>query len=212
LEGRPKTSDTLPVLDTKGMDKTQLSYYNYYLFWKNSLTDFTLKEKFSDKIIKTGIDGYTQTFSVNDLIPYIGSNGKFTVDLFNNSVENWAKRQVINNVPAQIDTDAALNNGALATFTDYQAQNQYFKRDGNIKVVIFGHSHDGKLIADKNLIGKDVVYANSGTWIDSDGNIPTRTYITIERDTASSKITVNYKQFNMDGTNTFLDTEQISSK
>jgi UDP-2,3-diacylglucosamine pyrophosphatase LpxH len=212
LEGRPKASDTLTALDTKGMDKTQLSYNNYYLFWKNSLTDFTLRESFSDKIIKTGIDGYTQTFSVNDLIPYIGRNGKFTVNLFNNSVENWAKRQVINNVTAQIDTDAALNNGALATFTDDQAQNQYFKRDGNIKVVIFGHSHAAKLMSEKNLNGQDVIYANSGTWIDYNGKIPTRTYITIERDTASSKITVNYKQFNNDGTNTVLDSDQISSK
>jgi len=212
IEGRPKTTDTVPEMNSQGIDKTQLSYYNYYLFWKNTLTDFTLRESFSDKIIKTGIDGYSQTFSVSDLIPYIGTNGKITVNLFMNSVENWAKRQAINNVPVPVETNAALNNGALATFTDEQAQNQYFKRDANIKVVIFGHSHTGKLIADKNLNGQDVIYANSGSWIDYNGNIPTRTYITIERDISSSRITVNYKQFNMDGTNTFLDSNQISAK
>ncbi|MEI8216020.1 MAG: metallophosphoesterase [Eubacteriales bacterium] len=212
LEGRQKASDTLLPLDTKGMDETQLSYYNYYLFWKNTLTDFTLKERFSDKIIKTGIDGYTQKFSINNLIPYIGTNGKFTVNLFNNSVENWAKRQAINNVPVPVDTNAALNNGALASFTDDQAQNQYFKRDANMRVVIFGHTHVGKLVAEKNLNGQDVIYANSGSWIDYNGNIPTRTYITIVRDMDSSTITVNYKQFNIDGTNTVLDSDQISSK
>jgi UDP-2,3-diacylglucosamine pyrophosphatase LpxH len=212
MEGRPKSLNTLPEIDPKGMVKTQLSYYNYYLFWKSALTDFTLKESFSDKIIKTGIDGYTQTFSVNDLIPYIDTNGKITVNLFNSSVENWAKRQVINNVLVPVDTDTALNNGALATFTDDQAQNQYFKRDANMKVVIFGHTHTAKLMAEKNLNGQDVIYANSGTWIDYNGNGPSRTYITIERDRTSSKMTVNYKQFNNDGTNTVLDSAQLSSK
>jgi UDP-2,3-diacylglucosamine pyrophosphatase LpxH len=212
MEGRPKASDTIPTLDSKGMDKTQLSYYNYYLFWKNALKDFTLKESFSDKIIKMGIDGYTQTFSVSDLLPYIGTNGKITVNLFDKSVENWAQRQVINNVPVPIDKDIALNNGTLATFTDDQAQKQYFEQDANIKVVIFGHSHTAKLMAEKNINGQDVIYANSGTWIDYNGNGPSRTYITIERDMASSRITVNYKQFNVDGTNTFLDSDQISSK
>jgi UDP-2,3-diacylglucosamine pyrophosphatase LpxH len=212
MEGRPKASNIIATLDPKGMDYTQLSYYNYYLFWKNSLTDFTLKESFSDKVIKTGINGYTQTFSVNDLIPYIGTSGKITVNLFNKSVENWAQRQAINNVPAPVDTNDALNNGALATFTDDQAQNQYFKRDANTKVVIFGHSHAAKLMAEKNINGQDVIYANSGTWIDYNGNGPSRTYITIERDMDSSRITVNYKQFNIDGTNTFLDSHQISSK
>ena len=212
LEGSQKASDTLLQLDTKGMDKTQLSYYNYYIFWKNTMTDFTLKERFSDKIIKTGIDGYTQTFSIDDLIPYIGTNGKFTVNLFNNSVENWAKRQAINNVPVPLDADDALNNGALASFTDDQAQNQYFKRDANMKVVIFGHTHVGKLIPEKNINGQDVIYANSGTWIDYNGKNPTRTYVTIVRDLDSSTNTVNYKQFNTDGTNTVLDSDQISSK
>ena len=118
LEGRPTATETLSAINTTGMDPTQLSYNNYYNFWKNSLADFTIKESFSDKIIKTGIDGYTQTFALNDLIPYIGTNGKFAVNLFNYSVENWAKRQAINNVPVPVDTNDALNNGALASFTD----------------------------------------------------------------------------------------------
>jgi len=211
-EGRPKSSNTIPEIGTKGMDQVQLSYYNYYLFWKNSLADFTLKDSFSDKTIKMGIDGYTQTFSVNDLIPYIDKKGKFTVNLFNYSVENWAKRQAINNVPTTIDTNVALNEGALAAFTDEQAQNQYFKQDVNMRVVVFGHSHAAKLMTDKNLNGQDVIYANSGTWIDYNSNGPSRTYITIERDSASSRLTVNHKQFNLDGTNTLLDSDQISSK
>lgn len=211
LEGHPKPSSILPALNTNGMDKTQLSYYNYYLFWKNSLASFPITNSFSDKIIKTGIDGYTQTFSVNDIIPYIGTNGKFKVSLFSNSVENWAKRQSMNNVPVPVDTDTALNGGGLDTFTDDQAQSQYFNRDANIKVVIFGHTHVAKLIPEKNLNSQDVIYANSGTWIDHNGTFPTRTYVTIVRDTALSKITVNLKQFNDDGTNTVLKTDQISS-
>jgi hypothetical protein len=199
-------------MDSRGMSTMQLSYYNYYLFWKNALADFTLTESFSDKTIKMVVDGYTQTFSVNDLIPKIDKKGKFTVNLFNYSVENWAKRQAINNVPAPVDTNDALNDGALAAFTDEQAQNQYFKRDVNMRVVVFGHSHAAKLMAEKNLNGQDVIYANSGTWIDYNSNGPSRTYITIEGDMASSTIKVNYKQFNIDGTNTLLDSDQISSK
>lgn len=212
LEGFPKTSNILPTMNTNGMDATQLSYYNYYLFWKSSLTQFPLSDSFSDKIIKTGIDGYTQKFSVNDVIPYIGSDGKFTVNLFNKSVENWAKRQSVNNVPVPVDTDVALKDGGLDTFTDVQAQTQYFNRDANVKVVIFGHTHVAKLIPEKNLDGQDVIYANSGTWIDHTGEFPSRTYVTIDRDTVSSKTTVSLNQFNDDGTSTILKTDQISLK
>jgi 2',3'-cyclic-nucleotide 2'-phosphodiesterase (5'-nucleotidase family) len=212
MEGHPKASNTLPAMDNKGVDRTQLSYYNYYLFWKNSLAQFPLTDSFSDKLIKTGIDGYKQTFSVNDLIPYKGTDGKFTVNLFKNSVENWTKRQSTNNVPVPVDTNAALNNGGLDTFTDDQAQSQYFNRDANVKVVIFGHTHVAKLILEKNLNKQDVIYANSGTWIDHTGKFPSRTYVTIDRDTASSKITVSLNQFNDDGTSTVLNTAQISLK
>ena len=33
------------------------------------MTDHPVKDGLNDKIIKTGIDGYTETYAINDLIP-----------------------------------------------------------------------------------------------------------------------------------------------
>jgi UDP-2,3-diacylglucosamine pyrophosphatase LpxH len=208
LEGFPTPSTILPDIDTTGMDATQLSYNYYYMFWKSTFAQYPLKDNFADKIINTGIDGYTQTFSVNDAIPYIGSDGKFTINLFNKSIENWAKRQSGNNVQVSIDTNLAIAH-ALST-EDGQANTQYFNSDANVKVVVFGHTHVPELVPQKNLKGQDVIYANSGTWIDHNGTLPTCTYVTIDNDTASSKITVTLNKFNSDGTSTVLKTDQIS--
>ncbi|MFA6367473.1 MAG: hypothetical protein WCX10_02820, partial [Bacteroidales bacterium] len=74
---------------------------------------------------------------------------------------------------------------------DNQAKNQYFLNpNSNKRIVIFGHTHDAKIIASDNYNGQKSIYANSGTWIDPNNVTPiTMTFIVItpQNSDASSK-------------------------
>ena len=71
--------------------------YILCLMWFN-LKNFPLTENASDNVIKTGIDGYTQIYSVNDIVPQLGKDGKLSVTLYENIVENWPEQQLLNKV------------------------------------------------------------------------------------------------------------------
>ena len=63
------------------------------------------------------------------------------------------------------------------------------------------------MIKSKNVRGKDVIYANSGTWIEHDANAPTRTYVVIER--KGSTTTVGLYHYSADGSSTLLKDAQL---
>ena len=63
------------------------------------------------------------------------------------------------------------------------------------------------MIKSKNVSGKDVIYANSGTWIEHEANAPTRTYVVIER--KGSTTTVGLYQYSADGSITLLKDAQL---
>lgn len=207
VEGKPKSNNVFPEISSAGFDVTQMNYYYYYLVWKNILSTLPISEKFSDKVIKTNIDGFTQTYSVEDLLPRQGKDGKLYVNLYSGIVENWQKRQTLNYVPVRIDVREAIKGAPVADFTDQQAQTQYFDRGGSMRVVVFGHTHEAKIILSKNFRGNDVIYANSGTWIDHQANAPTRTYVVIER--KGFDTTVGLYQYNKDGSSTLLKGAQL---
>ena len=209
VEGKPKSNNAFPRITPANFDVTQMNYFEYSLVWKNILSTLPIAENFSDKVIKTSIDGFTQTYSVEDLLPHQGKDGKLSVNLYSGIVENWQYRQILNHVSVPIDVREAIKGAPVTDFTDQQAQTQYFDRDGSIRVVVFGHTHEAKIILSKNFRGNDVVYANSGTWIDTEPNAPTRTYVVIERNEGSANTTVGLYQYNEDGSSTLLKEAQL---
>lgn len=63
------------------------------------------------------------------------------------------------------------------------------------------------MIKSKNVRGKDVIYANSGTWIEHEANAPTRTYVVVERKGFAT--TVGLYQYSADGSSTLLKNSQL---
>ena len=63
------------------------------------------------------------------------------------------------------------------------------------------------MIKSKNVRGKDVIYANSGTWIEHEANAPTRTYVVVERKGFAT--TVGLYQYSADGSITLLKDAQL---
>jgi len=129
-----------------------------------------------------------------DTIPELSLNttgGEIDVNLFKGVQDSWSQRQALNNVPVNIPTLQAIKNSASSTESDNQAKTQYFLNpNSNKRIVIFGHSHDAKIIASTNTNGQKTIYANSGTWVDHNNVAPTTTnfvVITPQTSNASSK-------------------------
>ena len=215
MEGYPKSSDVFPVVTAPDKsDAGQYSYYIYYLTWKGALSSLPVNEKFSDKVIKTNIDGFTKDYSINDLIPYQDSNtGTIDVNLYKDIYNNWEQRQRINGVKTLISADEALAKAADDSFTDYQSKMQYFDLDASKRIVVFGHSHLEQLLTYTNLNGENCIYANSGTWIDkAKGTSTTMNFVVITQpQSGSATELVNVYKYSADKNITQLEKPQAIS-
>ena len=171
--------DTLPtVTPNKSGDSSQQLLYTYWMVWKNLMAQLPVKNRFSEKIIVTKIDGFKSTYAIKDLIPYQKTDsGMINLDLYRGIQDSWFQRQAINKVGVMIPTGHAILNATSALETDSQAIWQYFTNPNSDKrLVIFGHSHDAKILASSNHAGKKSIYANTGTWIDDN---PQRTTMNV---------------------------------
>lgn len=185
--------DTIPELSlntTGGESQTLL--YAYWKLWQWAINALPIENKFDEELIVTNINGFSGNFSVNDLIPFqLTNGGEIDVNLFKGIQDSWSQRQALNNVPVNIPTLQAIKNSASSTESDNQAKTQYFLNPNSDKrIVIFGHSHDAKIIASTNTNGQKTIYANSGTWVDHNNVAPTTTnfvVITPQTSDASSK-------------------------
>ncbi len=185
--------DTIPELSlntTGGESQTLL--YAYWKLWQWAINALPIENKFDEELIVTNINGFSGNFSVNDLIPFqLTNGGEIDVNLFKGVQDSWSQRQALNNVPVNIPTLQAIKNSASSTESDNQAKTQYFLNpNSNKRIVIFGHSHDAKIIASTNTNGQKTIYANSGTWVDHNNVAPTTTnfvVITPQTSDASSK-------------------------
>jgi hypothetical protein len=132
-------------------------------------------------MIITNIDGFTDTYSVNDLLPYQTiSGGSIGVNLFNGCQDSWSQRCVRNNVTIDIPTDFAIENAPAPIGTDTMAVTQYFMNSAsNKRIVVFGHTHEAKMKIYDNYKGQKCIYANSGTWIDNNPNGTTTNFVII---------------------------------
>jgi UDP-2,3-diacylglucosamine pyrophosphatase LpxH len=202
VEGSPATSNIIPVFTANQKDASQIGYYWYAMTWAGLMSGLPVKESFSSKVIKTNIDGYTQDYAINDLIPQQDpTTGIIDVNLYKGIQDTWDQRQTLAGVPVKIDLKDAITKAMDNGFTDSQAKTQYFDRDASRRIVVFGHTHVVRLMPFTNLKGENTIYANSGTWIDNGQGHPTMTCVVITPPNADSAVeSVNVYQYSANKT------------
>jgi UDP-2,3-diacylglucosamine pyrophosphatase LpxH len=184
------------------MEETGERGLQYNLAWKTVLGYCDIFDPWNperERKIKTGIDGYTDEFTINQLADY-------NPDLYKNIESQWRERQRRNNVVDPTTVITALLSGPVNTVLDMMAEYQYFDIDKNYKrVAVFGHTHEATLkklpagkLKDmtKPWRGKykvDHIYANAGTWVDHGD--PACTFVVVEP--VSQGINVGVYKYNV---------------
>lgn len=162
----------VPVVTLKDADNAeQYSKYIYYSLWKKVMEEVIyVKDNFDDPIIKTNVGHYTKTYSINDVLPHnSATDGSIQMNLYNDlfTQANWDAREKYNNVPIMTNINQAIVGSLKTEFIHNQADVQYFQNpNSNVRIVVFGHTHNPMIKSYTNLNGEACVYANSGTWED----------------------------------------------
>ena len=215
VEGHPRAGGPMPTITANTFGESQTLAFIYWNVWKELMTQLPIKEGFDEKIIKTNIDGFTNTYSISDLMPYQLSEGGFIdLTLFKGIQDTWDERQTLNEVAVKIPPRDAIANAALAGEMDAQAVVQYFgNRNSEKRIVVFGHTHEARVIPSKNHRRQKTIYANSGTWIDKN-KFPTMTFIVITPQTNNTSLFsyVNLYQYSPSGTIVKMDSQALISK
>jgi len=201
IQGRPKAVEIVPVVTpTISGGESQDLLYRYWKKWALATKLFPITNKFDEKIIITNIDGFTDKYSINDLVPNQSSSGEtIVVNLYNGIQDNWEARQTHNNVPIHITTAEAIDSVMSSTETDNQAIRQYFMNPASDKrIVVFGHTHESKIVASENSDNKKCIYANSGTWIDHNPDKTTMNFVIITPQSADASSQTWVKLYNFE--------------
>ena len=201
-QGYPTTGETPPLVtqNTSG-DPQQNLMYEYWKIWQYTTNMFKINNAYDEKMIVTNLDGFTENYAVNDVLPYQNTpGGTIAVNLYSNIVDTWEERQTHNHVPVHIPTAHAIAHAADATETDSLAYIQYFGNPASDKrLVVFGHSHVPQIIAYTNLQGQKCIYANSGTWIDHNPKRTTMHFIVINPQKSDAASQTEVKLYNFEG-------------
>jgi len=157
----------------------------YQAAWIPIMIEYPTSFGWEEKSIRTGIDGFTETYSYKDVI---GNNTTDDRIIYKDNAKaaNWDNLQTINNVPEHIAVLVAIINGVYDPLMDLMSE-EYFSHDGCTKrIVVFGHTHKAHLSLKTNSylkrIGKDShsIYANTGTWVDKVASgFPVQSFIVI---------------------------------
>ena len=195
MEGRPADQKSYSAVTAP--DKNDVSKYGAYLYyrmWLWALTTYPVNESLDAKVMDASASGFTEVFSISDVLPAMGADGKLSAKLFNGLQDNWDAVQTNNHVAVHISFNDAVMQSAEASFVDEQAQKQYFDLDPSVEVVVFGHTHAPLL----QVIATNKVYANAGTWIDRNTVGETGTFVLIGLGDKAD--TVALYQYKADGT------------
>jgi UDP-2,3-diacylglucosamine pyrophosphatase LpxH len=213
MQGRPKRVEDLPVVTKNELGIDQYRYFLYWNVWNSLVTDFPVHEGLDDRVINTGIDGFTDSYAINDVLPYQESgNDIIKVNLYDGIIENWDERQDLNLVPVKIPVEEAVLGSALASFLDDQSGVQFFKNPVSDKrIVIFGHSHEARIITSLNEKQEKNVYVNSGTWIDKNKCTMTFVVITPKKSDESAPSIVSLYQYSQSGDIKKLESQAITN-
>ncbi|MFA6594457.1 MAG: metallophosphoesterase [Candidatus Buchananbacteria bacterium] len=198
----PKPGDTTLVVTPNASGNTsQKLLFAYWKLWEWTMDNLPIKNKFDEKIIVTNIDGFTQTYAVNDLLPYQPvAGGQIDVNLYKGIQDTWNQRQALNRVAVNIPVAEAIAQASSAEETDNQASVQYFMNPKSDKrIVVFGHTHVPKISSSTNYKGQKSIYANSGTWIDHNPKLTTMNFVVITPQNTDPSSQTSVKLYNFEG-------------
>ena len=212
IKGEAVSKITPPDVKLNSTDASQSMLYYYYLSFKGILGDLPIKEGFNDKIIKTNIDGFSETYALSDIFPYqTTAGGPIDVNLFKGAQDKWDQRRILNLAPVAIPVKDAITQAAYYTYLDDKSETQYFKNDAsNKRIVVFGHSHVPLIKASVNNKSQKTIYANSGTWIDHNPGRTNMNFVVItpRKSSGSTASFVNLYAYSANGTITKLPNPQ----
>lgn len=180
VEGKPDPNQIRPPVTPNKFGESQNLEFLYWKIWDSLMTALPIKEGFEEEIITTHIDGFTESYAMSDLMPrQATAGGMIDVNLFHGIQDTWKERQNLNRVAVEIPVRNAIVESASAASTDHQAVVQYFHNpESDVRIVVFGHTHEARMIPSETHDGKPAVYLNSGTWIDKN-EMPTQTFVVI---------------------------------
>ena len=199
-QGHPSVEIVLPPVtpNTSGVESQNL-LYAYWKMWEWTLTNFTIEDEFDEDIIVTNVDGFSGSYSVNDVLPYQKTPGGFIdVNLYKGIQDTWKQRQEYNHVPVPVPALQAISGSALSSETDKQAVTQYFQNPkSNVRIVVFGHSHVPLIQSSFDHLQQKSIYVNSGTWIDNNPKKTTMNFVVItpQKDDCCSETHVRLYNF-----------------
>lgn len=171
----------LTVTPNTGGGASQALAYAYWSAWKALLLYMPVEDRFDERIIMTGLGGFDRAYAINDVLPWQATPGGFIdMNLYRGVMDTWDQRQAINHVAVPIPVMQALADILSPAGTDIQATTQYFANPASdARIVVFGHTHDAKLITTVNHAGLKSIYANSGAWIDHSPGRTTLNFVVI---------------------------------
>jgi UDP-2,3-diacylglucosamine pyrophosphatase LpxH len=181
--------------------ESQALAFEYWQGWVSLMGMFPVENKFDEKLIVTNINGFAGNYSINDVMPYqTNPAGYIDMNLFKGIQDNWDRREIQNKVAVKFSAAQAIADQDDDSKTDAQAQIQYFMNPASDKrIVVFGHTHESRIITSQNYNGQKSIYVNSGTWIDSNPGFTMANFVVItpQNDGASSQTLV--KLYNYQG-------------
>ncbi len=201
LENATQPGDPMQIVTPNvSGDNSQGLLFAYWKLWEWAMNHLPINENLDEKIIVTNVDGFTEKYSVNDLLPYQQkSGGQLNVKLYKGIQDTWNERQILNEVPVNIPVAQAIARASVAEETDDQAKAQYFMNPKSDKrIVIFGHTHEAKIIPSLNYQGQKSIYANSGTWIDKNPKLTTMNFVVITPQDAATTSQTYVRLYNFE--------------
>ncbi len=197
----PPPADTLPIVTPNSSgDESQSLLYKYWKMWAISVNMFPITYRFDETIIITNMNGFTGNYSVDDLVPYqLYPGGYIDVNLYQGIQDHWEARQTYNHVAIHSTTSHAIDSVMSNTDIDHQANLQYFLNPASDKrIVVFGHTHQPRIVAGVNYDSKKCIYANSGTWIDNNPNQTTMNFVVITPQNLDASSQTHVKLYNFE--------------
>ena len=201
------------------LPKTKMQYGSEDIFMRSQYSAMCLsnlkmlpvRHTSSEKFIKADIDGLTGEYSIEDVMPHLEKD-KLVSKLYKkiSNKSNWIERQKANNVNVQISTNEAIVMSNSADETDSMSNIQYFSYEGSEKnIVVFGHSHVPRILTYPTTQGTTGIYANTGTWIDTNNLGATMTFVALiaNNHIDSAPAFVNLYQYRPDGEIVLLDSQ-----
>lgn len=214
VQGYPTPGGAMGEVTSNNLGLNQELLYDYWVSWQAHMLKLTVNESFDEKFIITNIDGYIGNYSINEAMPYQNyKNGIIDNILYKGIEGTWDARQDKNNVMVKSLAKDAIANVDTMAYYDEMANVQYFRNPNEDKrIVVFGHTHEPRILTYTTTQNEKAIYANTGTWIDNNPNYPTMTFVVLipPKDDNSFVTFVNLYKYLEDGSIQKLDAQAIT--